>query len=59
MGERRRKPVTADKSAVIPKPFLDAIVMENGQRDGRFSDPSGTYESDWFEVFSKTDDLLN
>jgi hypothetical protein len=51
--------VTSDKSAVITKPFLDPIVVENGQCDGCLADPSGTDEGNGLQVFSETDDLLN
>ena len=59
MRKRCWKPVAANESSVIAEAFLDAIVMEDGQCDGRLADPSGTYESDRLEVFSKTDDLLD
>jgi hypothetical protein len=51
--------VTSDESTVIAKPFLDPIVVEDGQCDGCLSDPSGTDEGNGLEVFSETDDLLN
>jgi hypothetical protein len=51
--------ITADESPVFAKPVLDAIVVEDGQRDGRFPDAPCTDESDGFEVFGETDDLLD
>ena len=39
VGERRRKLITADKSTIVPEPFLDTAVVENGQGDSRFPDP--------------------
>ena len=59
MGERCWELVAANKSAAIAKPLLDVIVMEDGQCDGCFANPSGTYESNRFEVFSETDNLLD
>jgi hypothetical protein len=51
--------VTTNEPTIIAKPLPDAIVMEDGQRDGCFTDPSGTDESDGLQVFSETEDLLN
>ena len=59
MGARRGELVTADESTVIAKPFLDAIVVEDGQRDGCLADPPGTDESDGFQVFGEVNDLLD
>lgn len=59
MGKRCWELVAADKSAVITKPFLDAVVMEDSQGDRRFADPSGTYVSDGFEVSSEINNLLD
>ena len=59
MGERCWKLIAADKSAAIAKPLLDAIVMEDSQCDRCFANPSGANESDGFEAFSETDDLLD
>ena len=51
--------ITADKPPVLAKPFLDPIVVEDGQGNGCFPDPACTDESDWSEVFDKANDLLN
>ena len=51
--------IAADKPAVISKTSLDAIVVENGQSDGRFSNPPCTDEGDWSEVFCETNDLFD
>ena len=59
MRARSRELVTTDESTVIAKSFLDAVVMEHGQRDRRFANSSGADESDRFEVFGKTNDLLD
>ena len=59
MWEGSGELVTANESAVITEPCLDASVVKDGQRDGRLSDSSGTDESNRFQVFSETDDLLD
>ena len=51
--------VTADEPAVVAEPLLNSIVVEDGQRDGGFSDPPGTDESDWMKVFNEMDYLLD
>ena len=51
--------VATDEPAVIPKPFLDAIVVKDGQGDGCFPDPPCTEESDSREVFSETNYLVD
>ena len=56
---RRWELVTADESSIFAKPFLDAIVVEDCQRDRRLSDPASTGESDGVEVFCKTNNALN
>jgi hypothetical protein len=59
MGTRSGEPVAANESTIVAKSLLDAIVMEDFQRDGRLADSPGAYECDGFEVFRKTNDLLN
>ena len=59
LRERGGELVTTDPSTMIAKPFLNPIVVEDGQRDGRLADPTGTYEGNGFEVLSKTNDLLD
>jgi hypothetical protein len=49
--------VATDEPAVVAKPLLDSIVVENGQGDGGFPDPAGADESDWTKVFER-DGLL-
>ena len=39
MSERRWELVAADKPTVLAEPLLDTIVVEDGERDGRLSDP--------------------
>ena len=59
MGPRCGELVAADKTTVISKPFLEAIVEEDGQGNGRLPDPPWTDESNWGEVFCEADDLLD
>ena len=51
--------VATDESTVVAKPFLDAIVVEDSQRDGRLANSSDANESGWSEGFYETDDLLD
>ena len=51
--------VTTNEATVIAKPGLDPIVVEDSEGDGRFPDAPCTDESNRFEVFSETDDLLD
>ena len=59
MKAGRRELVATDESTVIPKSALDATVVEDSEGDTRFADPPCTNESDWFEVFSETNNLLD
>ena len=54
-----RELVTADESTVVTEMLLDAIVMEDGEGDGCFSDSPWTNEGDWGEAFSEIDDLFD
>ena len=51
--------VTTDEPTVVAKPFLDAVVVEDSQRDGRLANSPGTDESSWSEGFYETNDLLD
>ena len=51
--------VATDEPTVIAKPFLDAIVVEDGQSDGRLPDPTYTEESDGCQAVHETDDLFD
>ena len=59
VGSQSRELVAADESPVIAKPFLDAIVVEDGQGHGRFPDATSTNESDWTEIFCKGNDAFD
>ena len=51
--------VATDEPTVGSEPFLDAIVVEGGQSDGRFPNPPRTNESDWSKIFCEANDLLD
>ena len=51
--------IATDKPAVVPKTFLDPIVMEDGQSDRRLPDSPWADESDWSEVLCETNNLLD
>ena len=59
MSMRGWELVTTNKPAVISEPLPDSVVVENGQRDGSFPDPTGADESDWAKVISEIDCLLD
>jgi len=59
MSERGWELVATDKPTVGPKPFLDAIVMEDGESNGCFPNPPCADESDWSEILCKANDLLD
>ena len=59
MRTRGGELVATDEPTVVSKPFLDPIVVEDGQSDGGFPDPSWTDESDWSEGFCEANDLLD
>jgi len=59
MSARGRELVATDKPTVGSKSFLDAIVVEDGESDGRFPNPPCADESDWSEIFCEANDLLD
>ena len=59
MSTRCRELVATDEPAVVPEPFLDPIVVEDGQGNGCFPDSPWTDECDRREVFSKAKNLLD
>ena len=59
MSARHGDLVATDEPTVRPKPFLDAVVVEDSQSDACFPDSAWTDEGDWSETFSETDDLLD
>jgi len=59
MSGQGKELIATDKSTVVTKPLLDAVVVQDGQSDGRLADPASTDESNWGEIFRETDDLLD
>ena len=59
MSARGGELVTTDEPTVVSEPFLDSVVVEDSQSDGRFPDPPCADESDWSEIFCEVDDLLD
>ena len=59
MGTRSRKLIAADESTVSAKSFLDPLVVEGSESNRCFPDSPCTDESDGFQVYSETDDLLD
>jgi hypothetical protein len=59
MGARSGELVATDESTVITKPGLDSIVVEEGESDSCLPNPPCSNESDRFEVFGKTNKLLD
>ena len=59
MDGRGGELVTADEPTVVSEPFLDAIVMEDSQNDGRFPYPPCTDKGDGGEFFCEANDILD
>ena len=59
MSTRSRELITTDEPTVIAKPFLDAIVVEDRESDRSFPDTPCTDDSDGFQVYDETNDLLD
>ena len=59
MNGRSRELIATNESAVLAKSFLDAIVVEDREGEGCFPDPPCADESNWFQVFNESDDLLD
>lgn len=51
--------ITTDESTVITESLPDAIVVEDGESNGRLSDSRRTNESDRFEALCETNNLLD
>jgi hypothetical protein len=59
MRTRSWELVATDEPAVLAKPLLDAIVVEDSESDRRLPDPSCTDESDGCEGSGETNDLFD
>ena len=51
--------VATDEATVVAKPFLDPVVVEDSQGDGRLANSTGTDESGWNEVSCETNNFLD
>ena len=51
--------IAADESTIVAEPLLDAVVVQDGQRDGCLANPAGTNKGDWSQVFCKANDFLD
>ena len=51
--------ITANESAVMAKPPLDPVVVENGQGDGGLPDSTSTNQGNWNKILGEIDCLLN
>jgi len=59
MGLRGGELIATDEPTVIAKPLLDLIVVESSQGNGGLANSASTNESDWKEILSKIDYLLD
>ena len=59
MSTRGGELIAADEPAVVSKPLLDPVVVENGQGNGCLPDSPGTDESDRNEVLGEVDYILD
>ena len=59
MDTRSRELIATNEPAVIAKPVLDAIMVEDSEGNGCLPNAPCADESDGFEVFSESDDLFD
>jgi len=59
MSGQGKELIATDESTVVTKPLLDAVVVQNGQSDGRLADSASTDKSNWGEIFRETDNPLD
>ena len=59
MDTRSRELIATNEPAVIAKPALDPIVVEDSEGNGCLPNAPCADESDGFEVFSEADDLFD
>lgn len=59
MSARNREFVTTNEPSVVAKPFLDALVVENGEGDRCLPDSRCANESNGLEAFYETNYLLD
>ena len=58
MGARSGELVATDESTVGAESLFEAIVVEDGQSDGRLPDAASTNESDGCQAFGQANDLF-
>ena len=51
--------VATDEPTIGSEPFLDAIVVEDGQSNVCFPDPPRTDEGDWSKMLCEANELLD
>ena len=59
MNAGGRELVATDESTVVTETFLDVIMMEDSESDGRFSDSPWTDECNWSVIFREINDLFD
>ena len=59
MGKGGGELVASDEAPIVTETLLDAVVVEDCESDGCLADPSWTDQSNWGQVFSETNNLLN
>ena len=59
MSQRSGELVTANEPTVDAESLLDAIVVEDGESDGRLANSAGADESKRGEVFCQADELFD
>jgi len=59
MSTRGGELIATDEPTVITKSLLDLIVVDNSQGDGGLANSASTDESNWNQVLSEIDYLLD
>ena len=52
MNTRDSELIATDEPTIVTESLFDAIVVEDGQGDGRLSNSASTNESGWCEALS-------
>jgi hypothetical protein len=59
MSTRCWELVATNEPTIVTKSLLGAVVVENSQCDGSLPDPACTNESNWCEILSEANNLLD
>ena len=59
MSARGRERIAADESTVIAELSLGVYVVEGLEGDGSFPEPPWADQSDGFEAYDRSDDLID